>query len=1290
MSKRIFSFSLMFLLALVSVFALEDGQVVRIVNRNKTLSVQNSSVDANKPVEMWTETSTNSQRWTVVDTGRGTFQFVNVYSGLCLGTTSTAAKGVQMMQIAKAQAVTRGSWELVPVEGQENTYVIYMGTARRFALSAAEEETDGALATLQMPEDAQMHLMQWQIEVVEAQPNYLTPAMRDDMMEKWKTQYYHKADVGYVIGKGGWWGDAEMFEVVLDALETTGDQQYATMFDMLYQNFCKRNGTDWSGNEYNDDIAWMCIACVRAYLLTGKVEYRTRAKANFDKMYARANAYGNGTLVWKQGNTGTNSCINGPAAVCACYLGIAFNQKSYFDKAAYIYSGERSHLYNINSSGVFNGQVYDSYSTVENKVSNTWSSTYNQGTCLGAAVMLYNYFGTAQYKSDADAIMTWTAKNLANSNGIIKVCQTVTGDLTGFKGILLRYIRRYAADLNHPEYYDWLAKNAYHAWNNRNSKGISMSAWLHKTTEDFYYSDGGNFATDGVGAFTALSAAFNAHLGVIDSRNAYERMEAESFNFLRGVSVVADDASAGSGIVGPMKNQQYIGYRNVDFGTRFASDLKMRVNFARATGTVKVYADDPERGTLIATVAYANVQETNQWVEVNVPLELPITGNHRIYLVGSGVNNVNLAAVDWFQFESNNHIYADITNNGGKLTCSSLSASGDIQKVVDDDPTTELTATVSDESECWIQYESASPVLLQGYAVFSAMTDANNPVSWTLQAGNDGETWVDLDRRDSVPFVVSGQMVKYDVPSSVPYTFYRLLVRERKNTTALSLSEWQLLGQNISSTDITADGGEPAVGSELLFDHDVKTVFALPQPTEVTYTTNGGYILSGYSLTAQTVAQAPASWTLSGSTNGRTWTDIDVRTDEVFPYDGSTMVYVLSDVPSYSYYRISFNGEEGNEAVLAEVQLLGAFDFGAFYPDVASVSNVYASDGDDVQNLVDKDGYTCATVSGENMKWSFDFPIPTKIIAYSVVSGDNPDMDPLDVTMEGKQDDESVSTVSTRTLNFTMPGARFTYSVSSSKLFTHADFNILTTKGGGNAARLADFEIYGTSIAPEGDALVPSAFIVTASRDGLTTSEGVANLTDYNKVNMYRALFTEPLTITFAYPSPQCIDTYAITSSKSDATRDPKSWVLEASEDGEEWIVIDSRTGETFSNRYATQFYGIENTGNYTHYRLTIKENGGESQIQIGEIQLLQFANLTGIGNPVSDSDARISVSSDVLTVRTGAAAHLSIYDMQGRLQLIEAIPAGETQVSVRSLPVGTYVASLLIDGKRQFLKFIK
>lgn len=90
------------------------------------------------------------------------------------------------------------------------------------------------------------------------------------------------------LGEGGFWGDAEMFEVVLDAYEVTGDIQYKTMFDKLHADFIARQGNNWESNDFNDDIAWIVIASVRGYLMTGKQSYLDVAKSNFDMMYERA------------------------------------------------------------------------------------------------------------------------------------------------------------------------------------------------------------------------------------------------------------------------------------------------------------------------------------------------------------------------------------------------------------------------------------------------------------------------------------------------------------------------------------------------------------------------------------------------------------------------------------------------------------------------------------------------------------------------------------------------------------------------------------------------------------------------------------------------------------------------------------------------------------------------------------------------------------------------------------------------------------------------------------------
>ena len=659
-TKNVISFVLLLCVSM-TMSAFEDGQVVRLFKGNRSLMAENSSLEASTNAVLWTETNTHSQRWRLVDTGRGTFYLQNVYTQYYLGGISGTGNKAIVGMIAKNLA--RGAWELVPVEGSENKYHIFINKTRRYALSSDIETTDGTGVILLTASNAEPAQIEWEVEVDEdVEPYGFSKQMRDDMMKKFKARHYKRQSTGYSIDNGGWWGDAEMFETILDAYETTGKLEYATMFENLYTNFIARNKGTWykSGvqgyNEYNDDIAWMCIACVRAYLLTGTAKYLTTAKNNFNGMFERADCYGNDLLQWKHNSgQGTNACINGPASVCACYLAIATADMSYYEKAKKTYLANRKQLYEF-SGGKPTGKVWDSYDLGTKKY-NYWASTYNQGTCLGAAVMLYDYYKESMYKTDADAIIKWTVKDLADNHGIIKVCQTVRGDLCGFKGILMRYIRKYAEDMNHPEYYEWLAKNAYHAWNNRNSGGITSSAWLTKAEENYKHQEGDELKTfEAFGNSTCLSAAFNAHLGVMEKHSAYDSIQAENFFFIKNADIFdSGNADDGSGEVSNMKNANYVGYKNVDYGTDSATYITVRANFMRSVSTLNVYADAPdsEKGTLLLTLSGNDDDaELNMWKSYSKALVVPITGVHNIYLVASGTNNVKLLSVNWFQFQS--------------------------------------------------------------------------------------------------------------------------------------------------------------------------------------------------------------------------------------------------------------------------------------------------------------------------------------------------------------------------------------------------------------------------------------------------------------------------------------------------------------------------------------------------------------------------------------------------------------------------------------------------------------
>ena len=1239
-SRNLISFFLLFLCFGTASFSFEGGQVVRLTRGGYSLMVENSSLDASKNAVLWTETNTHSQRWMLVDTGRGTFYLQNVYSQLYLGGVTAAANKAVVGQIVKSNTASRGTWELVPVEGSNGKYNLFIGTARRFALSSDKEITDGTGVTLLTASTADPALLEWTVEVDEnVEPYGFSKRMRDDMMDKFKARHYKKQSSGYSIDNGGWWGDAEMFETILDAYETTGNREYATMFENLYTNFISRNKSTWyqsgvSGyNEYNDDIAWMCIACVRAYLLTGTSKYLTTAKTNFNGMFKRADCYGNDLLQWKHNSgTGTNACINGPASVCACYLAIATADMSYYEKAKKTYLANRNQLYEF-SNGQPTGKVWDSYDQGK-QTYNYWASTYNEGTCLGAAVMLYNYYKDPMYKTDADAIVKWSVKELADSHGIIKVCQTVKGDLCGFKGILMRYIRRYAEDMNHPEYYDWLAKNGYHAWNNRNSSGITSSAWLTKSEENFQHKEGDEIKTfESFGNSTCLSAAFNAHLGVVEQHNAYDSIQVEHFNFIKGTNVLDEgNTDDGTGMASNMRNTNNVGYKMVDFGNRYATHVTVRANLLRSTAKFNVYMDAPDakNGTLLCTFSGTDEDiTTNAWGTFTRALNIPVTGSHNIYLVATGSSSVNLVSLNWFQFKSETFVYGDMTNNGGKMTSTLAITNGTLQNLIDDDVLTGFTGS-SDASELYVQYQSPAPIQLQGYSLCAGL-EANDPVAWTLKASNDGEEWIVLHEQTDVTFAARAQQMSFDVDSSIPYIYYRLCFTLPEGVNNLSLSEWQLLGRGISLTDITADGGSITEGLEALVDHQGET--STKAPLTAVYKSVGNYAISSYAITS-TTGKAPTAWTLEGSTNGTSWKVIDQQTDVQFPYSASTFVRNLSVTSSYQYYRLKVQ-EEGAE--VAQWQLYGSYDFGTFYADVTSFAKVFTGAGEDASSLVDNVGETYSTIQGDFLQWDFVMPVLVKVVGFSMTCADEVALDPSNITLYGISDNGSKTQITNRSVSFNARAGKVTATLTSSQLYKSFQLLVNQTASGGDVARLADFELFGTAIAETEEEGLFLPANVEASAVGVSSTEGVEKLYDKSRTTRYRTNFTEPVSITFTYENPISIHYYTITAAKDGATNDPKDWTLEASNDGKNWVTIDERQGELFSSRYATQAYKVadelEPTA-YSWYRLTVKAVNGGTQMHIGEMQLLNLyswymnedktTSVPDVVEKISEPDARV------------------------------------------------------------------
>lgn len=90
----------------------------------------------------------------------------------------------------------------------------------------------------------------------------------------------------------------------------------------------------------------------------------------------------------------------------------------------------------------------------------------------------------------------------------------------------------------------------------------------------------------------------------------------------------------------------------------------------------------------------------------------------------------------------------------------------------------------------------------------------------------------------------------------------------------------------------------------------------------------------------------------------------------------------------------------------------------------------------------------------------------------------------------------------------------------------------------------------------------------------------------------------------FDLVEPVKVVTYALTSADDHDERDPKDWTLQGSEDGKTWTDLDTRTGQTFSERFQTKSYDFTADKAYQHFRLDItKNNGAPDATQLADVQ---------------------------------------------------------------------------------------
>ncbi|OEH93821.1 glycoside hydrolase family 3 protein [Bacillus solimangrovi] len=134
---------------------------------------------------------------------------------------------------------------------------------------------------------------------------------------------------------------------------------------------------------------------------------------------------------------------------------------------------------------------------------------------------------------------------------------------------------------------------------------------------------------------------------VVDPIDAFERIEAESFNSMSGVQTEETTDVDGGENVGWLDNEDYLVFNKVDFDDG-ATGVEARVASQSAGGTIE-FRLDSTNGELIGTVDLTNTGGWQDWV-TNTAAVSNATGIHDLYVVFKGETQEGIGNLNWFVF----------------------------------------------------------------------------------------------------------------------------------------------------------------------------------------------------------------------------------------------------------------------------------------------------------------------------------------------------------------------------------------------------------------------------------------------------------------------------------------------------------------------------------------------------------------------------------------------------------------------------------------------------------------
>lgn len=227
-------------------------------------------------------------------------------------------------------------------------------------------------------------------------------------------------------------------------------------------------------DRYYDDNGLVAIDYMEAYENTRNPVYLSRAKEVFAFIMSGWTDVLGGGVTWLEGRGDQKpACSNGMATLAALKIYKATKEPYYLRQGIKFYDWMNRHL--RDSAGLYLNDIKTATGAL-----NATYYTYNSGSMLEAAMMLYGFTRQQKYYRDAKQ----TAESAYHYFGRPqKDMRSEFCDLPWFATVLFRgYAALYAVDKD-PVYLKAIMARVDHAWNNRDRYGLLNHNWSDKRDE---------------------------------------------------------------------------------------------------------------------------------------------------------------------------------------------------------------------------------------------------------------------------------------------------------------------------------------------------------------------------------------------------------------------------------------------------------------------------------------------------------------------------------------------------------------------------------------------------------------------------------------------------------------------------------------------------------------------------------------------------------------------------------------------------------------------------------------